>query len=758
MSAPEQNNWKQKASVLAKQVPARLQAVSAVLLPANISLKPILFGFLIVIALLVLLVVSVVQQHTALQESLGFTELGRIAQTEAARLERYIRESADDLERLKLYATRLLKQKEAISEEEIQAQLQPMSVDLSLRPLHHSHYFAFESYLAQRYFKTPAMLVMVSKDISRLDTAGYNQTLNMTLKTWDDAHYLKNNREVWYHQNKKNQEVQTSKIFLDKNYTEAQVFSITQGLYDGTRFQGMVGVHILAENFLSEVENLRIGETGGAFLVERDEGLLLSKAPMNLLGQHERMQYNLIKASDDQNESEAWEALLNLEGQSQQFHGQDYNLYPVYSVPLRNVPWTLFVYQQLDELRTFKGGMQWINWMLTGLLLFTVFISLFFWRKLLTPLHLLMESIKQKSSGTGLSSLQLPRNSVVEVQSVAGVLAKLDAALNKLTAEKTLCSRQLQECEQKLNEEHEHSEQRENRLGQLSMEAQKTKLHLQKSNNELQKIRTDAKKLKVYAKKAMDSAQRARAEAEAANRTKSQFLANMSHELRTPMNAIIGYTEILQEDAEELGHYDFIPDLQKIHGASYHLLDLINNLFDLSKIESSKMDLYLETFDIAPMLQDVANTVQPLVEKQDNILKVDIENALGTMSADLTKLRQNLLNLLSNASKFSKQGMIVLSARRDHEDGMDWISFKVSDQGIGMTPEQIKKLFHAFSQVDASTTRRYGGTGIGLAITKQFCQIMGGDISVESEFGRGSTFIIRLPGDVALALKRQKQK
>jgi signal transduction histidine kinase len=233
-----------------------------------------------------------------------------------------------------------------------------------------------------------------------------------------------------------------------------------------------------------------------------------------------------------------------------------------------------------------------------------------------------------------------------------------------------------------------------------------------------------------------------------ANQAKAQFLANMSHELRTPMNAIIGYTEMLQEDAREQGQNDFIPDLQKIHGASYHLLDLINNLFDMSRIESSQMELYLETFDIVPMIQDVAITIAPLLEKQANILKLNCDNALGTMSADLTKVRQNLLNLLSNANKFSKQSTIHLSASRQTEEGIDWILFSVTDQGIGMTPEQIRKLFQAFTQIDSSPTRKYGGSGLGLAITKQFCQIMGGDILVESQFGQGSTFVMRLPAQV----------
>jgi signal transduction histidine kinase len=241
----------------------------------------------------------------------------------------------------------------------------------------------------------------------------------------------------------------------------------------------------------------------------------------------------------------------------------------------------------------------------------------------------------------------------------------------------------------------------------------------------------------------------ARKEAEAANQTKSAFLANMSHELRTPLNAIIGYSEMLQEEAEDLGQEDFTPDLQKINAAGKHLLALINDILDLSKIEADRMDLYLETFDLASMLDDVATTVQPLVEKNANTLVVQYADTLGSMRADLTKVRQGLFNLLSNASKFTKQGTIGLTVSRQMADGVDCITFRVSDTGIGMTPEQMGRLFQAFSQADASTARQYGGTGLGLAITKKFCQLMGGDVAVESELGKGSTFAIRLPAEIA---------
>jgi len=235
---------------------------------------------------------------------------------------------------------------------------------------------------------------------------------------------------------------------------------------------------------------------------------------------------------------------------------------------------------------------------------------------------------------------------------------------------------------------------------------------------------------------------------ELASQHKSQFLANMSHELRTPLNAIIGYSEMLQEEAAELGQADFLPDLQKINAAGKHLLALINDILDLSKIEAGKMDLFLESFAITPMLREVVTTIMPLVEKNANTLVVQQATDLGTMHADLTKVRQVLFNLLSNACKFTAHGTITLAAVCDTRDGAAWLTFRVTDTGIGITAEQMQKLFQAFSQADLSTTRQYGGTGLGLAITRHFCQMMGGDITVESALGQGSTFTIRLPAEV----------
>ena len=236
--------------------------------------------------------------------------------------------------------------------------------------------------------------------------------------------------------------------------------------------------------------------------------------------------------------------------------------------------------------------------------------------------------------------------------------------------------------------------------------------------------------------------------AEVANRAKSQFLANMSHELRTPLNAIIGYSEMLQEECEDLGIEQLVPDLKQIHASGRHLLALVNDILDLSKIESGKMELFLETVDVCSVVSDVSTTVQPLVEKNGNRLEVRCPPNTGAIYADLTKLRQSLFNLLSNAAKFTKQGRIILEGWRETVGTADWVTFRVIDSGIGMNRQQIERLFHPFTQADASTTRQFGGTGLGLTITRRFCQMMGGDVTVESQPGTGSTFTLHLPAEV----------
>ena len=264
-------------------------------------------------------------------------------------------------------------------------------------------------------------------------------------------------------------------------------------------------------------------------------------------------------------------------------------------------------------------------------------------------------------------------------------------------------------------------------------------------NEMLAQIEVHEKEIQEVNEQLVQSEQRARA----ATQAKSHFLANMSHELRTPLNAIIGYSEMLQEEAQDAGQESFIPDLKKINRSGRHLLELINDVLDLSKIEAGKMELYLETFDISNLLEDVSNTVQLLVQKNSNVLEVRCPANLGAMRADMTKVRQSLFNLLSNASKFTKNGKINLEAARElSPTKSDWIVFRVSDTGIGMTPEQQNHVFEAFSQADASTARDFGGTGLGLTITKTFCRMMGGDVTLTSSPGKGTTFIIRLPTEV----------
>jgi signal transduction histidine kinase len=258
-----------------------------------------------------------------------------------------------------------------------------------------------------------------------------------------------------------------------------------------------------------------------------------------------------------------------------------------------------------------------------------------------------------------------------------------------------------------------------------------------------------------------DELQAAKHKAEAANRSKSAFLATMSHELRTPLNAIIGYSEILQDEASDLGYSDFLPDLERIQTAGKHLLEMISDILDISKIEAGQVTLYLESIDIGGLIQDVMTTAKPLVEKNNNVLKMVTGDTLGTMYADQPKVRQILLNLLSNASKFTENGVITLQADRiDNPDFVEngslknvspmqtnrhLILFKVIDTGIGMTQEQMEIIFQPFTQADASTTRKYGGTGLGLAICQRLCERMGGEITVSSNLDQGSVFEVRFP-------------
>lgn len=245
--------------------------------------------------------------------------------------------------------------------------------------------------------------------------------------------------------------------------------------------------------------------------------------------------------------------------------------------------------------------------------------------------------------------------------------------------------------------------------------------------------------------RANEQLEQARLDADMANKTKSAFLANMSHELRTPLNAIIGYSEILIEEGPEMESKDFLPDLERIISSARHLLQLINEILDLSKIEAGKMTVHCEMLEVPKVLSEVKTLVVPLMHRGNNRFDIKMDDELKFLYTDEMKLRQSLINLLGNAAKFTQNGNVVLDVRREIANDNEWAIFSVRDTGIGMTEEQQNKVFDAFTQADESTTRRYGGTGLGLAITKKTCRLLGGDITVSSKVGEGSTFSIRIP-------------
>jgi signal transduction histidine kinase/ActR/RegA family two-component response regulator len=276
-------------------------------------------------------------------------------------------------------------------------------------------------------------------------------------------------------------------------------------------------------------------------------------------------------------------------------------------------------------------------------------------------------------------------------------------------------------------------------------EIQQRDTALQGANDEL-KTRTEELEVEiVHRKQTQDELLTAKRAAEDASRAKSSFLANMSHELRTPLNAIIGYSEMIEEEIQDSGQINNVQDVQKIEAAGKHLLALINDVLDLSKIEAGKMGLHLENFDVGMMIQEMVATLQPTIAKNSNTLDLRLSEDLGTMRSDITKVRQILSNLLSNACKFTDHGTI--SMRVDRTKDQQWIRFLVGDTGIGISEEQQENLFKEFAQADVSIARKYGGTGLGLAICHRFTQLMGGNISVESELEKGSLFTVHLPAE-----------
>jgi len=281
-------------------------------------------------------------------------------------------------------------------------------------------------------------------------------------------------------------------------------------------------------------------------------------------------------------------------------------------------------------------------------------------------------------------------------------------------------------------------------------EIQQRDTALQSTNGEL-KTRTQELEEEVFQRKqAQEELSKAKHAAEEANRAKSTFLANMSHELRTPLNAIIGYSEMLEEETRDAGKIENVQDLKKIQAAGKHLLALINDVLDLSKIEAGKMGLHLETFDVPQVIEEMVTTLQPAAAKNSNSVNVRVAENVGTMKADITKVRQILFNLLSNACKFTDHGTISVDVDQIKAEDKECIQFRVSDTGIGISAQQRQNLFQEFAQADSSIARKYGGTGLGLAITHRFVQLMKGQINVESEPGKGAVFTVQLPTQIAM--------
>lgn len=703
-----------------------------------LSIKTILIAFtsLIVIVLGASLFFLMLQQQQ-LSDSIIYANLQKTCAEFVGRLDHDIDLAKQNARRLRSYLS-LLEDNPPATDEKVAFLQQMLAETLQFSRSHYSAFVAFETEYARKFFNQDGQLFITHKNLAYRDGTRYNRPQNMVNLSFADANYTSDPRNFWYHRGKNSRDLQITPVYLDDTFLKVPLISVVQGIYDNRNFQGSVGISLLLDTLFEEFEELRIGNTGGIFIADYQSGIILTSIGKNNIKQLDfinalnRNTFNLFSSEN----SNLWKELLTQDTNYEEIKNKANIVYTVSTKKLNSLPWTIVTFQQTAELKT-NHNHEFLLIFFGVVLLLIAMIALLYYL-LFIPIRRVM-NIGQ--GGNLVADIAFLNRSVMELKILGYAFQQMINRINEVVQERNECQKRLQSLQNTYAEQVRKTDEVHTELDKVTLQAQNSRAEAQKARLQIQKARVEIQKYKL-------EAQRAKVQAQAANQAKAQFLANMSHELRTPMNAIIGYTEILQEDVKEHGQEDFVPDLQKIHGASYHLLDLINNLFDMSKIESSRLDLYLETFDIAPMIQDVANTIAPLLEKQSNILKMDCESALGTMSADLAKVRQNLLNLLSNANKFSHNSTITLIVTRETSESSDWIIFRVIDQGIGIPSEQIKRLFQPFSQGDASSTRRYGGSGLGLAITRQFCEIMGGDITVESQFGKGSIFSMRLPAKV----------
>ncbi len=745
--------WKDTLS----QATNLLQSLPARLSKKTFSIKVLLITFGIILLSQLLLWISMQWEYYQTAEKQALQKLETIANEQASQLNDEILQAQRGVERLKGAVQWILEK--TPNPEVRNSFLQHWMTD-NLRQSSHvmSFYVALEKETSKQYFEKNAVLNILYKDTPR---NRQTESKKFHYKSWFDGNYLSNEREARYHLSKENDKVQFSPFYFDKNYLRESIMTVSQSFFNAGKFQGVVGSDILADNLFADIQKYRIGNTGGMALFNHQTGLLLTETvsehngdsntpAKNLLGQRNRMQYNIFSST----QQKIWQNILKQPITHLQFNGDDGKRYILISRPIKNTHLTLLIFQQDSELYVIENIDGYFGWTVVIFILGIAVISLKYVqveKPLLDLSKTLSQGPVQVESGEWI--WEFPQQGTLEIKTISNKLHQM-LALQLIQAKEMMTREEeniaeLKVCQQQSISQVSILDKMGERLKETEAALHYYKVLAQKYDKYVQQTKVDMQKLKAFAQKAKVESGMYRQKADDANKTRNRFLANMSHELRTPMNAIIGYTEILQEDADEFGYLELVPDLQKIHGASFHMLDLINNLFDLSKIESSRMDLYLETFDLVPILQDIAATVQPLVEHQGNILKLNLEGALGTMTTDLAKIRQMLMNLLNNAGRFSKQGVITLSAQRQKHHQMDWITLKVSDEGIGMSTEQVQQLRLFFADLKNSGGQVYTQK-VGLTLTMQFCRLMGGTFDVESHSGEGTTFIMQIPADVSL--------